>query len=749
MPSVGGDPVYLQIGQESVFLAKNDTGVQIDNGTAVCVSGSLGDRPKIILADYLDSDLLDVAGITTENIPAGEVGYVTSKGLVRGIKTDYPTWASGDKLYLSLSGSMSNSHPSNPIAGVVILGTIIRTHANDGIILVHTPQKFTLGNNFNGTLRQSIINKSTGSNSGVGFTAVNNDNHRITIGMAGTNNTAFGGAEAAVYYNEGYGPSVFAVDGNENFEWYIDRTDSHNNSALSYPVMKLSPSGTLWLNDGIISGAILSNNTTIVDTDYQMTVTDSVVMASGDIMITLPDAALKNKEQIYIKNIGTYTDLVEVSGYNGQHLNGLTRYGMIKGSSVLLQSDGSNWKNLMPFQCYRTLTVSPAAPFTNISQVIDFYNAHMNGNSTIRVECGTYTVDDTITVDLPYNLFILGNGIENTVLCATSGLADKPMFNLLSPCNISRIGLSGNVDCGDHIYGVNPEENAVNILSDNLYHEIKDTNINGFYDGILISGGSELWSFDMIITDNNHANIEVNSVSAAIMRISEADLGGTPVGVMYTKAGAGSQTSIEMSHFDMETSGDVCFTYVSADCSFDKFVIGNNVWNQIGTFYTGLDFSLSAFADLEINNNTGKESKKPHAKINVVDNSTPVTVTDAGTFYKANFTSSSTYTCKFGADNNRLTYWPKYTTDVLMWLNFNVQVNQVNRNITVAIKKNNTTIISPMTVRTSASGQPYAAGMVAYLEDVEEDDYFEIFVTSSTNGDQVIVQDLTWYAEAR
>ena len=54
-----------------------------------------------------------------------------------------------------------------------------------------------------------------------------------------------------------------------------------------------------------------------------------------------------------------------------------------------------------------------------------------------------------------------------------------------------------------------------------------------------------------------------------------------------------------------------------------------------------------------------------------------------------------------------------------------------------------------MTVRCGSANQPYPFALVAYLDEVIKDDYFELFITSSNNGDQVIVQDLTWYFESR
>jgi len=110
----------------------------------------------------------------------------------------------------------------------------------------------------------------------------------------------------------------------------------------------------------------------------------------------------------------------------------------------------------------------------------------------------------------------------------------------------------------------------------------------------------------------------------------------------------------------------------------------------------------------------------------------------------------SFYTCKATLDQNQIKYQPSNTIDCVTIICGNLQVNQVNRSVTIGVKKNNTgQIISPMTVRCGSANQPYPFSLVAYLDEVIKDDYFELFVTSSTNGDQVIVQDLTWYFESR
>jgi len=56
---------------------------------AVYISGSQGQTPKFSLARS-DSDITsDAIGIATQALVKNEYGFVTVRGLVRGLKTDY------------------------------------------------------------------------------------------------------------------------------------------------------------------------------------------------------------------------------------------------------------------------------------------------------------------------------------------------------------------------------------------------------------------------------------------------------------------------------------------------------------------------------------------------------------------------------------------------------------------------------------------------------------------------------------
>ena len=112
--------VILQIGQESHFRVKNQTGATISNGRLVSAVGTLGSSGRI-LASYSVADgsvpARFVMGIATSDIIDGADGYVTHFGLVRGIDatgTPYgETWNNGDVLWANpnVVGGLTNQEP--------------------------------------------------------------------------------------------------------------------------------------------------------------------------------------------------------------------------------------------------------------------------------------------------------------------------------------------------------------------------------------------------------------------------------------------------------------------------------------------------------------------------------------------------------------------------------------------------------------------------------------------------------------
>jgi hypothetical protein len=254
-----GGNVTMQVGQEILIRVSNKSGGDIKNGDLVYETGSQGNRLTIEKCDITDASTVHMLGMATEDIDDNDTGFVTMLGLVRGDVTepiDTSGFIEGDKLYMDTAGGWTKTHPSDPTEAVVIIGHVVKVHAETGTIYVVTHESFTLGNNFDGSMRQSVINQSTGTSAAAGFTAINDGGHRASFAYSGTNNSL--GAEIASFYNMGYGNTVFINDGNVDFVWYSDPTDQHDFTAFSNPIMTLDAAGDLSVSGGVDVGGELT-----------------------------------------------------------------------------------------------------------------------------------------------------------------------------------------------------------------------------------------------------------------------------------------------------------------------------------------------------------------------------------------------------------------------------------------------------------------------------------------------------------
>ena len=136
---VGLNGAIWQGGQEVHYHARNNSGALIPDGAAVMATGTIGTSGRITI-DLMDGSNIANAkfflGIATEAIADGTDGKVTFFGKVRGIKTDYATWADEDVLWVDVStpGDLTNVQPTSgcrlPIA------FLVHAHANNGTIAV-------------------------------------------------------------------------------------------------------------------------------------------------------------------------------------------------------------------------------------------------------------------------------------------------------------------------------------------------------------------------------------------------------------------------------------------------------------------------------------------------------------------------------------------------------------------------------------------------------------------------------------
>jgi hypothetical protein len=136
-----GNGVELELGQELFFQVRNNTGSQIDKGTAVEFTGALGNSGRITVGPSLASPSTPTdyfVGISAEDIPDNSDGRITSFGKIRGIDTrgGAENWQDGDLLYVSGSsaGSLTKVKPPSPTPDI-LAATVVSSSPN-GIILV-------------------------------------------------------------------------------------------------------------------------------------------------------------------------------------------------------------------------------------------------------------------------------------------------------------------------------------------------------------------------------------------------------------------------------------------------------------------------------------------------------------------------------------------------------------------------------------------------------------------------------------
>jgi predicted RecA/RadA family phage recombinase len=122
----------LQLGQEQYLDAFNITGTLIPNGSPVRITGGQDEFPII----GLDNALGTVVGVATVDIPSGEVGRVTTYGLVHNLDTqDFPD---GVEVFATAFGTLTTSESSSRV------GFVTHSDPTEGVLFV-LPDRRTIG----------------------------------------------------------------------------------------------------------------------------------------------------------------------------------------------------------------------------------------------------------------------------------------------------------------------------------------------------------------------------------------------------------------------------------------------------------------------------------------------------------------------------------------------------------------------------------------------------------------------------
>lgn len=151
------DGVTQQIGQETYFLVKNETGSTIPNGSVVRFAGATNGTgtPRLLVAPLLADGTfpsLYAVGVLTQDIEDDEEGFATVFGKVRDLNTTgapvSENWNVGDILYANpnIIGTFTNVKPTAP-DNVIPVAAVVKVNATNGEIFVRPTieQKYSYG----------------------------------------------------------------------------------------------------------------------------------------------------------------------------------------------------------------------------------------------------------------------------------------------------------------------------------------------------------------------------------------------------------------------------------------------------------------------------------------------------------------------------------------------------------------------------------------------------------------------------
>lgn len=490
-----------------------------------------------------------------------------------------------------------------------------------------------------------------------------------------------------------------------------------------------------------------------------LTKTETYVLASNDIIITLPVVtASDNGLAISVKNIGTHTDLITVKGNGSATIDGSDSANLTRHVGQTYVATGGNWvikgnkktnENL--------LDVNPNSSWTTIQEVIEFLDLHMTGPAVIRLANENYDIDGTITIDLPYSLTIQGLSYGSATISAATGLTNSPMFRCVSDCYFKMLDFDATSLTN---YGTLSGEDAIRFVGSGTYNEVKDCTFERFYNTILDSTDAEIWVFETDISNSQGSGILVHgAVSGVKVKVAETDFIGCNYGINLSK---GSNATIQLAsggYYNVNSGDTAIFYQPSNFTSFSSISITGNSWNNIGKYIEGFDFTRTDGRDANaiVESNAGMGDKKPSCYLNLLNSATTTTLTTANSWYKVNwdYTKVTSSTVKWTITNasggvanvNKITFQPTNQRDGVIVITGNLSVNNSSRTISLGLVKNGATgtRYGETTLRTSTAGTASQFSTVIYLSNISPTDYFEVYCSSANSSDIITMLDLNWH----
>jgi hypothetical protein len=168
MQTVDDTGLVLQMMRDNVYIARNTSGITMNIGELVYITGSTGNVPNIGLASA-SAATTTANGMVVESIVNNGFGRIMVIGNLGGLNTN--AYTEGTQLFLSTTaGTWTSTAPSHPNMRQAI-GIVLNQSATVGIIGVNMDAAF---GNFQGTIQNTFnIGDTTAGTKTLAFTNAN------------------------------------------------------------------------------------------------------------------------------------------------------------------------------------------------------------------------------------------------------------------------------------------------------------------------------------------------------------------------------------------------------------------------------------------------------------------------------------------------------------------------------------------------------------------------------------------------
>ncbi len=364
------------------------------------------------------------------------------------------------------------------------------------------------------------------------------------------------------------------------------------------PLTALDVNGQITLRTGASAGALLVSDVngtgawTKPGSVYNVPVTKSVsdtllktetvVLASGDITLTLPAVTSADDGlSIIINHVGTYTDLITVVPSGSATIEGEDHTYLTRWMGFNYIAYNGNWIIANKINKAEDLfDVSEASSWRTIPEVIDYLNLHMIAPSVVRLDGDVFTLTSTQIINLPYAVTFEGLASGVSIISPTSAFTGG-LFSCATTCDFKMIKFTST-------FGATSGHDAIRLTGgSNRSSSIKNCSFTGFNKGISITGNLNTWIFEDSFINNVVSGIELAAgvASGAILSTSTLIFANNGIGINLL-SGTNATTSFQNNHFFCFAGGQIGLNYVPATFTTTASMnFTNNTWNYIGSIY--------------------------------------------------------------------------------------------------------------------------------------------------------------------